>query len=110
MIAGIAWFFLSKSTQQAGESVTITVDGSCYGTYSLDSDREIEIKSENGRNVVVIEAGEIYMKEADCPDRYCMKQGKISGNHESIVCLPHKLIVEVEAAGEDKEQLDAVTH
>ena len=35
------------------------------------------------------------MKDADCPDRLCVKQGSISKNGESIVCLPHKVIVTV---------------
>ena len=35
------------------------------------------------------------MKEADCPDGYCKEQGRISGQKQTIVCLPHKLVVEV---------------
>ena len=36
------------------------------------------------------------MKEADCPDKYCVKQGKIKNVGETIVCLPHKVVVEIE--------------
>lgn len=35
------------------------------------------------------------MEEANCPDGYCEEQGKISGHTQTIVCLPHKLVVEV---------------
>ena len=35
------------------------------------------------------------MEEANCPDGYCEEQGKINGRTQTIVCLPHKLVVEV---------------
>ena len=45
--------------------------------------------------MIRIEDGQAYMEEADCPDGYCMEQGGISGQKQTIVCLPHKLVVEV---------------
>ena len=35
------------------------------------------------------------VEEENCPDGYCEEQGKISGHTQTIVCLPHKLVVEV---------------
>jgi hypothetical protein len=46
------------------------------------------------------------MKEAECPDRSCVKQGKISKNKESIVCLPNKVIVEV--SSNQHSEMDAI--
>ena len=46
-------------------------------------------------NIVRIQNHEVWMEEADCPDGYCEEQGKISGHTQTIVCLPHKLVVEV---------------
>ena len=37
----------------------------------------------------------VEMKEADCPDKYCVKQGKITRTRQNIVCLPHKVVVEI---------------
>ena len=45
--------------------------------------------------LIRIEDGKAYMEEANCPDGYCEEQGKISGHTQTIVCLPHKLVVEV---------------
>jgi hypothetical protein len=36
------------------------------------------------------------MKDADCPDKLCEKTGKISKNGETIVCLPHRVVVEIQ--------------
>ena len=78
-----------------GNFAMITVNGSVYGTYSLDEDQEIEVKQGNNHNKICIMNGEVYMKEADCPDGYCMNQGKIKNSRQTIVCLPHKLVVEI---------------
>lgn len=95
-LAGSSYLLLVKNKGQAGNRVKITVDGTLYGTYALAEDQEIEVRSDSGYNAVVIENGQVYMREADCPDQYCVKQGRISGRHESLVCLPHTLVVEVE--------------
>lgn len=86
--------------------ITIKVDGVIQGTYSLSDDQEIEING--GTNLLVIEDGKADMIEADCPDKLCVKQKSISKNMENIICLPNKVIVEVESA-EDSEY-DAVTN
>ncbi len=65
------------------------------GTYSLSKDQTIEVKDGDFYNRIRIEDGKAYMEEANCPDGYCEEQGKISGHTQTIVCLPHKLVVEV---------------
>ncbi len=37
------------------------------------------------------------MEQADCNDHYCETMGKIKQNGESIICLPHKVVIEIEA-------------
>lgn len=96
--------------QKAGTFIRITVDGKEYGVYSLDKDKVIDIDGELGHNQVVIQDGEAYMNEADCPDHYCMEYKAISQKNETIICLPHKMVVEVIADNsEGKEsQVDII--
>ena len=63
---------------------------------SLDEDQVIEVQEGDFYNRVRIEDGKAYMEEADCPDGYCEEQGKINNRSQTIVCLPHKLVVEIE--------------
>lgn len=90
--------------------VCIRVDGKVWGTWPLEEDRTIEVNLDSGYNRVRMEAGEVYMEEADCPDGYCMHQGPLSGGIETIVCLPHKLVVEVISEQEtaSEENIDSV--
>lgn len=57
-----------------------------------------------GSNTVRVQPGRICVSEADCPDKICIAQGWLSDEATPIVCLPHRLIIQVKGAG----QLDAV--
>ena len=84
-----------------GDCVTVTVDGELIATYSLDTDRTVEIRTgENDaqRNLLMIKNGEAYMAEASCPDGICAAHRPISRRGESIVCLPHRVVVTVRTA------------
>ncbi len=97
------WFF---STRSDAACAVITVNGEEYGSYSLSDDQVIEIEDEDGHvtNIAVIENGEVYMKEADCPDQLCVDQGKKSRDGASIVCLPNKVVITVENADDSEEE------
>ena len=85
-----------------GDMVEISVDGKLYGSYSLDTDTEVDIVDHNGTvtNVLIIKNHTADMVEATCPDKLCLKQKAISKDNESIVCLPNKTIVQIQS---DKE-------
>lgn len=85
-------FFLFKTE---GKQVVITVDGEVFGTYSISTDREIEVKTERGVNIVAIYDGKVSVTAADCPDKYCVNHVAVNETGETVVCLPHRMIVEV---------------
>lgn len=76
----------------APESVVITVDGISKGRYSLYEGRTIRLDC---GNTIRIRNQEVWMQEADCPDQYCVRQGRVKTAGQSIICLPHKVIVEI---------------
>lgn len=104
--AGIsaALIFLRLSAP-AGDAV-ITLNGSPYGTYSLEEDRRIEISGEDFHNVVLIENGTVKMESSDCHNQVCVNHKPISHSGESIICLPHKIVVRIE--GGKEADVDAV--
>lgn len=95
VIALVLFLVMHLTRNEAGNQIQITVDGVVYGTYSLEKDQVIEVKENDFYNRIRIQDGVAYMEEANCPDGYCEEQGKISGRTQTIVCLPHKLVVEV---------------
>ena len=83
-------------TKKEGSMILITVGGEEYQTLELDQNVTFTIDGEgNWHNSVVVEDGYVWMSDADCPDKLCVKHNKIHYNHETIVCLPHKVVVEI---------------
>lgn len=91
------------SGNKKGNQVHITVDG-VTKTYSLFEEQRIMIpvkKDSNGKrvnlkNTIVIDKGQVYMENADCPDQICVNHKPISKNGEMIICLPNEVFIEVE--------------
>ncbi|MGN0334604.1 MAG: NusG domain II-containing protein [Lachnospiraceae bacterium] len=85
------------SLRKQGNTVTVSYDGKLTAIYSLDEEQQIELKNEDGENnTLVIQDGRASITDADCPDRLCVKQGSIQNAGETIVCLPHKLVISIE--------------
>jgi len=95
-----------RLAQNGGAYVYVTIDGSEYGKYPLDTDAEVRIGSGGKYNLLIIKDGCAQITEASCPNKLCIKQGKIKYEGQSIVCLPNKVVVEI--VGGEKSQFDAV--
>ena len=82
------------------ERVAVVHDGD-GGTLELplDVDATRTVTTSLGSNTVVVEGGQARVSEADCPNHDCIGQGAIDEVGEQIVCLPHKLWVEVVEGG-----------
>jgi len=96
VIVAIISFFAFKLMQKSGVCVNVSVDGKTIAEYPLNKDLKKDIITDYGKNVLVIENGEAYVLEADCPDKICVGHRAISKTGESIVCLPHKLVVSID--------------
>ena len=107
VIAAVSALLMLFVQRDDGAAVRITIDGVFYGEYSLSEDKSISIDEGLGYNRLVIEEGSAYMADADCPDKYCMDYKPISKGGETIICLPHKLVVEVTGI-RDAQQPDVI--
>jgi len=105
-VALLAFLLHSILGGKGANAVTIKVNGEIQGVYSLSEDQEISIN--NGSNILVIKNGKADMTEADCPDKLCVNQKAVSKNNENIICLPNKVIVEVDSS--ENSEFDAVTN
>ncbi len=93
-----------------GDMVVVTVDGKEFGRYSLAEDVTVEIRTgAQGEelNLLVIKGGQAYVETATCPDGICAGHKPIKRDGESIVCLPHKVVITVYTS-EEKDAPDIV--
>lgn len=105
-IIGISLYFITGKSE---DYVSVCVDGETIGVYSLNTDCEIPIRSGNGENILLIQNGTAQMTSANCPNQDCVLHKEISQSNESIVCLPHKVVITVIKEPEEGD-LDAVAY
>lgn len=90
--------------RQEGSTVTVEIDGTLFGSYSLAKDCTVEIRTgdrDEQYNRLVIRDGKAFVEEASCPDGICAAHKPIHLRGESIVCLPHRVVITVRgSAGE----------
>lgn len=95
ILSAAGYFVFAPRKDSSGSSVKIQVDGATVATLSLQENTAYEYRDGNEKNVIVIENGSVYMAEANCTNQQCVLQGKIRHAGETIVCLPHRLVVSV---------------
>ena len=97
-------FVLSSSPKSL---VRISQDGKTLYTIDLSTaeNSEFNIEYNGGVNTIEIKDGKIRVRDADCPDKTCVKTDWLSSSAMPIVCLPHKLVIEFC----DSDGVDAVT-
>ncbi len=93
-------------------TATITVDGETVETIELnkvsgfrqiklDCDPQVSVRVENGR---------ICVSEAECEDKLCVNCGWLDSDGDMAVCLPGKVVVQVDSDKSNKDAPDAVTY
>lgn len=103
VIAAIG-LFLWNSNRTQGTGVAVYIDGVQTAVYPLSENREVDIitgDEEEHLNRLVIRDGTVSVSEANCPDAICVKTRAATYVGETIVCLPHKLVIEIVASDAD---------
>ena len=110
LAAAAAVFFFQVKNRTSGTSGTVYAiveqDSKELMRLPLSEPGEYRISDGDSYNVIEIAEGGVRMKEADCPDQICVSRGLIQKSGQSIVCLPHRLVIRLEQLGD--QELDAV--
>ena len=101
LLIAVALLLVVELGRQEGAYVVVRVDGQEVGNYQLMENGTYELNG--GTNILRIENGEAYLTDANCPDKLCVHQGRISKTNQVITCLPNKLTVTVYGAEEGVE-------
>ena len=97
-----AAFLLFQGPKARTPVARITRDGVLLEEIDLGrvaEPRSFTLEDGSGANTVQVERGRIRVSAADCPDQVCVKQGWISGGAVPIICLPHRLTIEIVDGG-----------
>ena len=98
-VLSAACFLILRLTGKSGTVANIYVDGELYKKIDLDAVAvayDIEIKTKYGYNKIHVDKGSICVAESDCQDQICVKQGEITDDGVPIICMPHRVTIEIE--------------
>lgn len=103
---GITIVLYTKKPEE--HTVQILQNGTCIREIDLSQVEEpysFTVEDPNGgSNTISVEPGRICVSQADCPDHVCIRRGWLSDSMEPIVCLPHKLTIQIKG----ESDLDAI--
>jgi hypothetical protein len=74
---------------------------------SLSEDKEVTVCGSQGESHIKVEDNRIFISQAPCPHKTCMKMGKINRTGETIICIPNRIILKIE--GNTDRELDGIT-
>ena len=109
LVAAAGLLFVSL-TREAGSYAVVKIDGVSTDRYPLNENATVEILTGDNNeftNTLVIENGKAYVSQANCPDKICAGHKAVTYSGETIVCLPHKVVIEI-VSSDNTPPLDAI--
>lgn len=89
---------LFAAFRPGGDTAVVTQNGrQIYSFHLNDAALDGTSYTVDGKyhNVITIRDGQIFVSDADCPDRTCVHSAPIGRHGGSIVCAPNALIIRV---------------
>lgn len=113
LIIALVWFLFTNISVKSGDTLIVTKDNDTVGSYSLSEDGVYSVKDEDKTLLLFeIRNGSVNVLSASCPDKLCIHQKSISKNDELIVCLPNRIVLEINSyqkSDNGTDTIDAVT-
>jgi len=75
--------------------------------YPLDAEATVRVPGPLGATVVEIADGAVRVISSPCPEKICIKTGRISKPGQWIACLPNRVFISIR--GRNSEQPDAIS-
>ncbi len=95
--------FQTQAQSQTGDRyAVIRINGQEVDRFNLDALSTLEktyYPAQGQYNIIEIDDGRIRVKEDNSPDQIAVKTGWISKNGQTSICLPHKLVIEINQSG-----------
>lgn len=101
LLLALLCYLMFAGGKSQGDVAVVCVNGEETGRYPLYQNGRYELNG--GSNILIIENGSAYLEDADCPDKLCVRQGKVKLDGQCITCLPNKLTVTIYAGNSEVE-------
>ncbi len=97
LLLAAALFLGVRLFSHGGDVAVVRLDGEEVLRLDLSEDKTVTVGE---THTLVVKDGGVTVTAAPCPDQICVKHPEIRREGETIVCLPYRLTVTVEASHE----------
>ncbi|NLM18773.1 MAG: NusG domain II-containing protein [Clostridiaceae bacterium] len=94
IIAAVSFFFI-QSMKKVGGTVLVLKNNQEIYKLPLNGNIKKRIEFDNQYNQLVIQDNKAWIESANCSHQVCVKHPKIQYSGETIVCLPHHLVITI---------------
>lgn len=101
LLLALVCYLLFAGGKSEGSVAVVCVNGVETDRYPLVQNGRYPLNG--GSNILIIENGYAWLEDADCPDKLCVRQGKVHLDGQVITCLPNKLTVTICADNSEVE-------
>jgi hypothetical protein len=92
---------------RGGGTPEIMIEAEQQWIYPLDAEATVRVPGPLGETVVEIKDGAVRVISSPCPEKICIKTGRISKPGQWIACLPNRVFISIR--GKRSEQPDAIS-
>ena len=93
LIGIILFIFWSFNSKKQGKYAIIYHGEEIVAKLDLYKSQEITVSGDISDLVIVINYGEVYVKESGCQNQICVHMGKKSLENETITCMPNRITI-----------------
>lgn len=100
--AALGAAFFMEQGDASGKKARVYQDGQMIREIDLslmEEAYEFTVSCEGGSNRVQVTRQGVCVLFSDCADQTCVRQGMLRGGLTPIVCLPHRLVIQLEERG-----------
>ena len=104
LIISFTPFYMLHNQEKADDQIIgiVKINNREVKRLPLDKDQKWRYQKNGKINIVQIKSHKIRVIDANCKDQVCVKEGWKSKSGDTIVCLPHKFLIELK----NKNQID----
>ena len=96
VIISSIFILINNLTSKKGNIAKVYYDSKLIKTIDLNKNDTYIVKGYNGDVKIVVKDNKIKVDEENSPKHLCSKQGYISKSYETIICLPNKIVIEID--------------
>lgn len=91
LLIALVVFLPTLSEKDKTLTAVITADGEAVTEIRLSDNTEEEIKIND--TVIKINGKSVFFAESNCPDKVCIRTGKLDSHGDSSACVPNKISI-----------------